>query len=171
MTDDPKARRYVPSEIWGTGYDLRQLECYITGAIFVLGRCDACSMCTPGCQPNEQSDLLPCPYVGLCSCLGTRWAHGQSWIIATDGACRNNGQVNAEAACGIFRNVGSSYNKSIKLDDARPTSQRAELHAAILALKMVSNHLAASIMSLTVENVVIKTDSAYVVSSMVTYVA
>jgi ribonuclease HI len=173
MSGNPSARRYVPSEIWGSTCDLRHLECYITGAIFVLGRCDACGICTSGCRPRAQIELRPCEEADICDCKDTRSAHGQSWIIAVDGACRGNGLTNAEATYGIFCNVGSPYNRAIKLQDARPTSQRAELHAAIMALKLVIDHLAVSPMSSrsAVENVVIKTDSAYLANSMVTYVA
>lgn len=130
MSQDPTSRRYVPSEIWRSGYDLQDLECYVASNRFVLGRCDACEICYFDCQPHRETQRVPCLEAEWCDCREARTAHGDAIIIATDGACRNNGYANAEAACGIFCNVNSNNNKSFKLNDARPTSQRAELYAA-----------------------------------------
>jgi ribonuclease HI len=99
-----------------------------------------------------------------------RRAHGDAIIIATDGACRNNGYPDAEAACGIFCNVNSNNNKSFKLTDARPTNQRAELYAAVHALRTARNMFANGNLNRHLSEVVIKTDSAYLVNSMTSYI-
>jgi hypothetical protein len=100
---DPERRRYVPSRIWGPhGYNRRELECYINDNRFVLGRCDKCRICECySCDPNEKIKLAACSATRICSC-GARTAHRNSIIIATDGACRNNGYANARAAVGVF---------------------------------------------------------------------
>ncbi|KAJ5744577.1 hypothetical protein N7533_009447 [Penicillium manginii] len=60
--------------------------------------------------------------------------------IHTDGGCRGNGTADAiGAAAAVFRNKWGRYNKRlVKALDAspRPTSQRAELEAIILALRL-----------------------------------
>jgi hypothetical protein len=90
MSQNPASRRYVPSEIWGTGYDLGDLECYISNERFVLGRCDACRICDEYCISNDEIELTSCSNTGDCYCGALR-AHGDAIIIATDGACCNNG--------------------------------------------------------------------------------
>lgn len=170
MSQHPESRRYVPSEIWDAGYDLCDLECYISNERFVLGRCDACRICDYGCQHHQEIELVRCSEADWCHCQETRAAHGDAIIIATDGACRNNGYPDAEAACGIFCNVNSNNNKFFKLTDARPTSQRAELFAAVHALRTARNMFANGNLNRHLSEVVIKTDSAYLVNSMTSYV-
>jgi ribonuclease HI len=169
MSQDPESRRYVPSEIWDAGYDLCDLECYISNERFVLGRCDACKICDYYCIANDEIELTRCLDTDECWC-GARRAHGDAIIIATDGACRNNGYPDAEAACGIFCNVNSNNNKSFKLTDARPTNQRAELYAAVHALRTARNMFANGNLNRHLSEVVIKTDSAYLVNSMTSYI-
>jgi ribonuclease HI len=169
MSQNPASRRYVPSEIWGTGYDLGDLECYISNERFVLGRCDACRICDEYCISNDEIELTSCSNTGDCYCGALR-AHGDAIIIATDGACRNNGYADAEAARGIFCNVNSNNNKSFKLTDARPTNQRAELYAAVHALRTARNMITNGNLKRHLSEVVIKTDSAYLVNSMTSYI-
>lgn len=99
--------------------------------------------------------------------------HGYSIIIATDGACRNNGRADAVAGCGIYWGRNNIHNKSFQLNDGViPTSQRAELSAAIHALSNFRNILANGGYkhSGRIDEVVIKTDSAYLVNSMTDWI-
>lgn len=134
------------------------------------GRCDACEICDYGCHPDQEIELVPCLEAEWCHCQETRAAHGDAIIIATDGACRNNGYADAEAACGIFCNVNSYNNKSFILTDGRPTNQRAELYAAVHALRTARNMFANGNLDQHLSEVVIKTDSAYLVNSMTSYI-
>lgn len=98
---------------------------------------------------------------------------GHAIIIATDGACRNNGRAGAVAGCGIYWGRNNMHNKSFQLNDGvRPTSQRAELSAAIHALSKFRNILANGGYknSGPIDEIVIKTDSAYVVNSMTDWI-
>jgi ribonuclease HI len=159
--NDPHFRRFIPPN---RPYS-RDRECYISGEPFVLGICEICEICEYSCRPHQKIQLMCCSEAEWCDCEAARTAHGEAIIIATDGACRNNGYADAEAACGIFCN-----NKSFLFDDARPTSQRAELFAAIYALRKVTNMFANGNIRGRFSEVVIKTDSAYMVNSMTTYV-
>lgn len=167
MDYDPEFRRY---NLHNAPYS-RDRECYISGEPFVLGECDLCKICEHGCQPRQEIQLIHCSGAEWCDCYETRTAHGEAIIIATDGACRNNGYANAEAAVGIFCNVDSNNNRSFVLNDARPTSQRAELSAAIHALREARNMFVnGNLHGKRLQEVVIKTDSAYLVNSMTTYI-
>lgn len=99
--------------------------------------------------------------------------HGQYLPIATDGACRNNGLADAVAGCGVYWGHNSIHNKSFQLNDGvRPTSQRAELSAAIYALRKFRNIYANGGFKYLghLDMVVIKTDSAYLVNSMTDWI-
>lgn len=52
-------------------------------------------------------------------------------VIAVDGACRQNGMYTAEAACGVYVNELSLYNRTSRITEmaTQPTSQKAELWA------------------------------------------
>ena len=138
VMQDPVYRRYVPHISWGETYDWRNHECYVVRDNFVRGRCDCCAMCE--CSNDyDKVKLMKCVDCIRCSGCGNRPAHGKAIIIATDGACRNNGYANAQAACGVFFNINSIHNKAFLVHDPRPTSQRAELRAAIYALTKIGN--------------------------------
>jgi ribonuclease HI len=103
----------------------------------------------------------------------SRYRPGNSIEIATDGACRNNGRADAVAGCGVYWGPNDSDNRSFQLrDGVHPTSQRAELTAAICALSDFRDiflngefaHLG------RIDYVVIKTDSAYVAKSMTDWI-
>ena len=99
--------------------------------------------------------------------------YGTSIIIATDGACRNNGRADAVAGCGIYWGRNDIHNRSFQLDDGvRPTSQRAELSAAIYALRKFRNIFANGGYKYygRIDEVVIKTDSAYLVKGMTEWI-
>ena len=83
-------------------------------------------------------------------------------LVFTDGACSNNGLPNAKAGLGITMGRDDKYFWSIPVDEAidpnlnaRRTSQRAELLAAIEGLKKLHN--------VARNNYVVVTDSEYVV--------
>jgi ribonuclease HI len=98
--------------------------------------------------------------------------HGGAVIIATDGACRNNGRSNAASGCGVFFGMYSAHNIAFQPEDARPTNQRAELQTAISALSKV-RHMAANGELKNegwINEIIIKTDSAFVVNSMTDWI-
>jgi ribonuclease HI len=142
-------RRFVPSEIWGDELDLDKFEDYEWSPVWVVA-------------PSEEK--------GRCRCCDQHISFGDAFIIAVDGACRGNGGANAQAACGIFCNVNSVVNNAFVLDESMPTSQRAELHAAISALETLRTiHNTTHDRKFT-DEVIIKRDSAYLVNSMTSYV-
>ena len=61
-------------------------------------------------------------------------------IVYTDGACSNNGYSNAKSAIGVFFGKDDARNVSRSVETTRKhTNQRAELLAAIEALKIEQN--------------------------------
>jgi ribonuclease HI len=142
-------RRYIPSEIWGDALDLDKFEDYDWDLNWVIA-------------PSEE--------MGRCRCCDQHISFGDAFIIAIDGACRGNGTANAEAACGIFGNVGSDFNNAFSLHESTPTSQRAERHAAISALESLSAIYNTEDRKTLLDEVIVKTDSAYLVNSMTFYV-
>lgn len=118
MEELASRRRYVPSEIWGDKLDLGKFEDYDLGEMFMS-------------PPSEDQ--------GLCRCCGRHICRRRAILIAIDGACRRNGGPNTRAACSVFGNIGSALNETWVLDDDKPTSQRAELYAAILAFQILQH--------------------------------
>ena len=55
--------------------------------------------------------------------------------IYTDGACTNNGKINAKAGIGIY--IENMYNISEKIK-GKQTNQRAELYAILKALQLIN---------------------------------
>ncbi|KAJ3571946.1 hypothetical protein NP233_g3425 [Leucocoprinus birnbaumii] len=88
--------------------------------------------------------------------------------IFIDGACIANGTTHAKAGMGIYFGPGSKHNISERLEYGPQTNQRAELQAAILALKKVVSLIDNGWLS--TQNVVVISDSAYVVKSMTDWV-
>lgn len=93
-------------------------------------------------------------------------------IVALDGACRGNGTVGAKAAVGVFFGKGNSHNRAEMLvndPDITWTSQRAELWAASRAVRLVTGMTMSACrhchppMQLRLDQVIFKSDSAYVV--------
>jgi ribonuclease HI len=58
--------------------------------------------------------------------------------VHADGACRGNGTPNAVAGVGVYLHEASPHNVSDALPGHAQTNQRAELHALIRALEMVT---------------------------------
>jgi ribonuclease HI len=170
MRQHPSNRRWDPPGIWGH-YDWKDHECHIRNESFVRSRCDCCAICR--CSGlYEMIDMIPCVHSDVCRCCGKRRAHGGAIIIATDGACRNNGRSNAASGCGVFFGMYSAHNIAFQPEDARPTNQRAELQAVICALSKI-RHMAANgglENEVWINEIIIKTDSAFVVNSMTDWI-
>jgi len=168
---NPATRIYDPVNHWGEGYNQRDHICYVSGQNFVRARCDYHYVCDCTGQ-YDLVELMPCDNRLVCDECHNLTAHGHAIVIATDGACRNNGRPDAVGACGIFFNVDSYHNKAFKMKDPHPTSQRAELRAAAYALgaftKMfTSGHF---VDKGYVTEVIIKSDSAYLVNGMTSWI-
>lgn len=88
--------------------------------------------------------------------------------IFIDGACIGNGSGYARAGMGVYFGPDSQYNISERLEYGAQTNQRAELNAAILALEKVTSLLEDG--DLRTQNVVLISDSSYVVQSMTDWV-
>ena len=87
----------------------------------------------------ERLDWLyvECPNSSRCPECGHRPGHSNSIVIAVDGACRNNGTEDAEAAyAAYFTEFNTTYNTSSLLAGLVQTNQRAELTAGLLALNL-----------------------------------
>lgn len=110
--------------------------------------------------------------------------HHDAIVIAVDGACRDNGKAAARSGAGIFfHDDNHSWNLALKLEPEYNTSQRAELRAALEALRM-----AARLRKLNpscskrrgpiwpkgpqrrLRRVVIKADSSYLVNAMTDWI-
>ncbi|CAJ2506721.1 Uu.00g079070.m01.CDS01 [Anthostomella pinea] len=97
-------------------------------------------------------------------------------MVAIDGACRNNGRADARASLGVyFGKDNSRWNKSEILPAREATSQRAELCAALRALHLVDSYVARErnrsvTDGRTLEKLVIKSDSDYLVQAMTEWI-
>jgi ribonuclease HI len=89
--------------------------------------------------------------------------------VFADGACPDNGKPNARAGMGVYFGLGSRLNFHEELITGRPTSQRAEIHAAILALRRVQDLIDCGELSQT-QTIVLVLDSQYVVRGMTSWV-
>ena len=139
-------RLYVPPERWDEKHDLNTVETYNPARSFVLGPCQLC---------------------GVANCGKDQDGHGSPIIIAISGVRRSG----FTAACSIFCNINSPYNKVLLLHRTRLTSEQAELHAAITALKQVNAFLATEASeeaNKQVMRIVIKSDSIYLTGNKAT---
>lgn len=93
-------------------------------------------------------------------------SYNNAAFIEIDGACRNNGYHNAEAGCGIYYSFPSPHGEGSLIPEPRPTSQRAELYAAIVALDTSVNFGDA----IRGRDLILQTDSAYLVNSMTVWI-
>lgn len=168
---NPLTRIYDPANHWGEGYDQRDHICYVSGQNFVRARCDHHYICD--CSDlYDLVHLTPCEACYQCDQCHNLSAHGHAIVIATDGACRNNGRPDAVASCGVFFNVDSYHNKAFRTFDRRPTSQRAELRAAIYALGSFTKMFTSGHFENNgyVTEIIIKSDSAYLVNGMTSWI-
>jgi len=92
--------------------------------------------------------------------------------IYIDGACYGNGTPHARAGMGVFICCGSNLNVSAPLTDGPQTNQRAEIRAAIAALKIVRQLFYEGEFSQIGhrKGVVLILDSAYVTNAMTNWV-
>ena len=86
--------------------------------------------------PNEHGDTSAHSLVAHCTSCD-RCSVGGEMAIYIDGACYSNGTSHARAGMGVFICCGSNLNVSAPLTDGPQTNQRAEIRAAIAALKIV----------------------------------
>jgi ribonuclease HI len=108
--------------------------------------------------------------------------HQDAIIVAVDGACRNNGRPFARAGAGVyFHRANWRWNKAVVLEDEYNTSQRAELFACSLALRLVKTLRGGNPVgrhrlrvcagpSRRLRRVVIKADSEYLVKAMTDWI-
>ena len=82
--------------------------------------------------------------------------------IYTDGACTENGKYRAKAGIGVFFSPNDPRNISARLPGRQQTNQRAELFAVLKALETL--HINRT--SYAKKNVVILSDSTYVVNGL-----
>lgn len=101
---------------------------------------------------------------------GSFIGRGPGIAIFIDGCCLDNGRPYARAGMGVYFGPGSMHNLSEPLlDDGPKKSNRAEIHAAILALRKV--HRLWRFGDLTTErHIAIIADSSYVVKAMTEWV-
>lgn len=115
-----------------------------------------------------------------CSC-GRYAFHTDSMVVAVDGACPSNGTDQAtRSACGVYLGPGAA-NRSWRVADRpgeRHTSSRAEIEAAVGALKAVAPYALEGGQVVCehagprcrARHVVIKSDSAYLVGSVTQHI-
>ncbi|GAW11943.1 hypothetical protein ANO14919_012960 [Xylariales sp. No.14919] len=107
------------------------------------------------------------PMVLTCLCFD----YNNSIVVTTDGACRDNGKHGARAVLSVFFREISPWNKSEALPPGDTTSQRAELCAAIRALRVIDDSIAdkwkpSITAGYTLKRVIVKSNSNYLVQSM-----
>lgn len=85
-----------------------------------------------------------------------------------DGACRANGTPWAKAGIGIYFGPRSKQNHYQQFPSSwTHTSQRAEIYAAIMALRIIDNDITEKT---SIDTFVIVSDSAYLVNSITEYI-
>jgi ribonuclease HI len=75
-------------------------------------------------------------------------------VVYTDGACINNGKINAKAGYGVFFGDMDSRNKSVPILSGKITNQVAELMAIIEAIEII-------LLENNNPTIIIKSDSRY----------
>ncbi|XP_071117675.1 ribonuclease H1-like [Haliotis cracherodii] len=92
---------------------------------------------------------------------GTPFTDSSAPSVYTDGACFNNGKKGAVAGIGVFWGPGHKNNCSERLG-GRPTNNRAEIHAAVKAVKQAK--------SMGHKNLVINTDSEFLINCITKWI-
>ena len=144
-------RKFVPAELYGEDVSPANFE-HVVGDDFTY---------------------VGCHHTHACRRCGAFQPHWHSIIIAIDGACRNNGREEARSSIGVYFSPHSRHNISGRLHGSALTNQKAELEACLAALEKaleirVREELPWEVKVL--EQVVIKSDSAYVVRGMTGWV-
>lgn len=126
-------------------------------------------------ETNPREDkvtYLACPGSHKCPDCQTRVEHIGTLVVAVDGACSGNGIPGgaAKAGIGIYMGRDSPYNVKKALPQfhagQQSTNQKAELFAALTALKYVAKLGKIHKRFRHLSMVVIKTDSSYVFHGM-----
>lgn len=123
-------------------------------------------------ERHQIADFMhaPCPESGFCPRCGYYPFRTDFIIIAVDGACRDDGRSNARVAYGVYINIGSQFNMAGLLDEGFMTNQRAKTTAAIETCTFCCQMLNTPNFDQKIRQVTIKSDSAYLVNSMVMHV-
>jgi ribonuclease HI len=143
-----KDRSFKPDERYGQGIDLDSVEV-----------CD-----------DEHWTFVACDMDDPCQDCGSLSAHVDCIIIAVDGACRNNGTLEAKAAAGVFVGDESTFNDSFILTGSNTTNQTAELRAGIRGLEQALAIRSQGVRGEILQQVVVKADSEYLVNGMTSWV-
>ncbi|CAG9953925.1 unnamed protein product [Clonostachys rosea f. rosea IK726] len=144
-----KNRKFEPNELYSEDINTADVEVRDDDETWTYVACD-----------NDS----PCPH---CSCLQP---HLDCIVIAVDGACKGNGSTDARAAAGVFVGKSSKYNKSTVLTESEATNQIAELKAGILGLSQAIEIQGCGVEGEALHQVVIKSDSKYLVEGMTEWV-
>lgn len=144
-----KNRKFEPNELYGEDIKIDDVEVRDDEETWTYVACD---------------DGSPCQH---CSCLQP---HLDCIVIAVDGACKGNGSTQARTAAGVFVGTGSRYNQSTILTEPKATNQVAELTAGILGLSQAMEIQAHRPEGGPLHQVVIKSDSKYLVQGMTEWV-
>lgn len=94
----------------------------------------------------------------------------RSIIIAVDGACSDNGTATPRAAIGVYVGNKSDYNASIQPHSSWASNQKAELAAGIYGLDAAREINDYGVDGESLTEVIIKTDSAYMVNGLTQWV-
>lgn len=88
-----------------------------------------------------------------------------SLVVYTDGACSGNGRASARAGYGVFFGANSEFNVSERLS-GRPTNQRAEMTAVLVAMRVaIENGLVSP-----QKGLIIFTDSDYTLNGITKWI-
>lgn len=109
---------------------------------------------------NPRNVGLPRPTSGDIDLSNPNPTNSDVLSIYTDGACLANGTLGGRAGIGVFYDVNDPRNISTRLPGPHQTNQRAELYAVLKALESLHTQPPC------VRNVVIFTDSKYVVKGL-----
>jgi len=101
--------------------------------------------------------------------LQSDYVQTRSIIVFIDGACIDNGGPNARAGYGVYFGDDSPHSISRAVSSSeRQTSQRAELRAALAALRQIRRLI--DFINGNIDKIVLVTDSAYLTRSMSEYI-
>ncbi|KAH6718147.1 ribonuclease H-like domain-containing protein [Leptodontidium sp. MPI-SDFR-AT-0119] len=110
---------------------------------------------------------VACGHASPCHHCGRLQPHVNSLVIAVGGTCRGNGQENARSAIGVYFSMNSRHNRGRVLPANVKTNQAAELYAGLEALRMADSvRMMMDEQMEGLEQVVIKSDSVYLVKGM-----
>ena len=141
-------RKFIPAELYGDKVDLDSNDYDI----------------------GDECVHVPCHHGSVCKNCGRFQPHRSSMIIAVDGCCRGNGTNTPHSSIGIHFAWESKWNISRLLKDPAPTSQKAELKACLIALHKAFRVRSKGPFYEELDQVVIKSDSAYVVRGLTEWI-